>query len=244
MSLKSTLFKGATKYINGLLGGDNSAIMLSCDGQSLEIPVMPESFTCSVSNKNGTVNICNLGEYNMIGKTGLKTISLDSFFPANEYDFATGEPKGYGYIETLETWRTNGKPLCITIADSPITFPCLIENLSYTEKEGTGDVYYKLDLKEYKYIEPQTGKDATGLKKRPKLSFLQRAGLNAAKGMLQGQSPMKAITSAIGKSGLTPKQQGYLSIYKTVTKKGGMKVGDVLETGAKFIKVNGKNIFQ
>ena len=68
----------------------------------------------------------------------------------------------------------------------------------------------------------------TELNERPKLSFLERAGLNLAKNVLNGQPPTTAIANALGNSGITKKQQGYLSIAKAVTKKGGLSTGDAI----------------
>ena len=243
MNIGNMLRNAASSALGKFLKTDEAGITLSCNGNSLALPVMPESFSCSVSNKNGTVNINNLGEYNMVGKTGLKTISLSSFFPNQDYDFAEGSSDAYGNVDKIEGWRTSGNPLNITITGSSISFPCLIESFTYSEKDGSGDVYYTISLKEYKYIETQKTTDKlTNLTKRPKLSYLQRTGLTAVQNVLKGQSPMRAITGAVEKSGgLTPKQTGYLDIYKMVTKQGGLKVGDILQAG-KSIKINGKNI--
>lgn len=100
-------------------------------------------------------------------------------------------------------------------------------------------------MKEYKYSESTAEKDLlTGLSKRPKLSFLQKTGLNVVKNVVNGQSPLKSITSAIGKSGLTPKQTGYLDIFKKVTKQsGGLKIGDTIAITSKFVKINKKKLF-
>ena len=118
-----------------------------------------------------------------------------------------------------------------------------IESLRWGEQDGSGDVYYSIELKEYVDPAPSSGllDKVTGLKKS-NMSFLQRAGLNAARNMLKGQSPLRAVTGAVAASGLTPKQQGYLKVFETVSKKGGLKAGDIVSVGSQYIKINGKDV--
>ena len=130
----------------------NGVITLSCGGESLIFPVVPSEFGVSVSNNNGTVNIINAGDYSMIGKTGLKQITISSFFPAQEYNFSTGDANPYELVEMIETWRMGTEPCNISVEDSPINFDCLIESFSYKENDGSGDVYFDLHLKEYRKI--------------------------------------------------------------------------------------------
>lgn len=246
--LSGMLRKVAISALDKFLGtGNHGFVTLSCDGDSFIIPVDPETFDVSVSNGNTTVNVINLGELNMIGKTGLKAITIASFFPAQAYDFnnigASTDP--YSYVTRVEQWRTSGK-LCHVDVSGALSMDCLIQTFTYGERDGTGDVYYKIDLKEY--VDPSKSDlvdSLTGLKKqKDNLSWLQRTGATAVKRMLQGQSPMQAITGAVASSKLTPKQQGYLAVWETVSKQGGMNVGDTIETGLDYIKLNGKNIFQ
>ncbi len=189
-----------------------------------------ESYECRVGNKNETVNIINAGDYLMKGKTGLKSISLSSFFPAQTYNFAHYGGNPWGVADTIEEWRRNNETVSFSISGTSVEFTCLIENFSMGEKDGSGDVYYTIELREYREIgsDPKQIEEVTELNERPKLSFLQKAGLNLAKNVLAGQPPTTAIANALGNSGLTKKQQGYLAIAKTVTKKGGLRQGDAI----------------
>ena len=246
--LSGMLKKVAISALDRFLGtGNHGFVTLSCDGDSFVIPVDPETFDVSVSNGNSVVNVINLGELNMMGKTGLKAITIASFFPAQKYSFnnvgASTDP--YAYVNRVEQWRTSGKACHIDVSGA-FSMDCLIQTFTYGEHDGSGDVYYKIDLKEY--VDPSQNDlidSLTGLKKqKDNLSWLQRTGATAVKKMLQGQSPMQAITGAVASSKLTPKQQGYLAVWETVSKQGGMNVGDAIETGLDYIKINGKNIYQ
>ena len=55
--------------------------------ERIRLPVIPSSFEVSIPHQNTTVNITNLGEINLIGKTGLMNMSIESFFPCQQYSF-------------------------------------------------------------------------------------------------------------------------------------------------------------
>ena len=213
----------------GMAGGDIT-ITLSCDDAEIELPVTPEKYACTVGNMNETVNIINAGEYLMMGKTGLKTITLESFFPAQDYNFASGGGDPWGAVDTIDKMRLSGKKIELSISGSSVEFSCLIDSFEYGEQDGSGDVYYKIALREYREIgtDPPQKDETTELNERKKPSFLERAGLNLARNVLNGQPPMTAIANAVGDSGLSPKQKGYLAVAKAVVKKGGVSPGDVI----------------
>ncbi|MEG0086919.1 MAG: hypothetical protein RR817_10640 [Niameybacter sp.] len=52
--------------------------------ERLRLPVIPSSFEVAIPNQNTTVNITNLGEVNLIGKTGLAAMIIESFFPKQQ----------------------------------------------------------------------------------------------------------------------------------------------------------------
>lgn len=219
--------------INSLLGeagGGEISYTLSAGGQEVVLPVDMESYECRVGNKNEVVDIINAGEYLMKGKTGLKSISLSSFFPAQTYNFAHYGGNPWGVADTIEEWRSNNETVEFSISGTSVEFKCLIDDFVLGEKDGSGDVFYTLDLREYREIgaDPKQIEKVTELNERPKLSFLEKAGLNVAKNVLAGQPPTTAIANALGSSGLTQKQRGYLAVAKAVTKKGGLRTGDAI----------------
>lgn len=129
-------------------------IWLSMDNDRLRLPVLPPSFEIEVGNNNTVVNISEIGDINLIGKSGLKSITIASFFPSKNYYFVeyTNFPKPYKAIEKLEKWRKSGKPIRLIITTTDINVLMAIESLSYGERDGTGDVYYSLSLREYKTV--------------------------------------------------------------------------------------------
>lgn len=123
--------------------------------ERLRLPVLPPSFEVAVGNLNTRVNINEIGNINLIGKSDLKEITIESFFPAQEYYFCeyTGFPSPYECVEIIENWRLSGKPIRLIITETPINLAMAIERFTYRERDGTGDVYYTLELAEYVFTQ-------------------------------------------------------------------------------------------
>lgn len=226
--------------INDFLGISNGIVTLSCDNSSIVLPVTPESFGVQVKNNNSVVNITNFGNYNMMGKTGLKSITISSFFPAQDYNFSSGGDEPYELVNQIEEWRLSTKPLNLLIENSTIDFDCLIDSFEYKEQDGTGDVYFTLVLTEYRNIQESLPSDKlTGLKGRK--SALQKAIGDVSISISKGMSPMKAIKKAV-KNSVKKSGAGYLSDYKKIIKNGGINPGDILKITSKSISINNKMI--
>ena len=119
--------------------------------EQLRLPVTPSDFELSQRNNNTVININALGEINLIGKKGLASISLSSFFPAQEYYFCkyTGVPKPYECVKMIQKWRDSGRPIRLIITGTSINYAMTIENFIFSEQDGTRDVYFTLELREY-----------------------------------------------------------------------------------------------
>lgn len=118
-----------------------------------QLPVKPSNFTVTVTHRNTVVNVISVGDVNLIGKTGLREITLSSFFPARDYNFSNNsdrrEPKDY--VNTIDEWRLSGEPIRVIITGI-LNMEATIESFSYGEQDATGDIYYTCYLKEYKKI--------------------------------------------------------------------------------------------
>lgn len=124
------------------------------NAERLRLAVLPSSFEVEVANLNTRININEIGNINLIGKSDLKELTLESFFPAQEYYFVEykGFSSPYSCVEMIEGWRNSGKPIRLIITNTHINLAMAIESFSYGERDGSGDVYYSLGLAEYKFI--------------------------------------------------------------------------------------------
>ena len=156
-------------------------IMIYHGSDSITLPVAPESFEVADTWNNEELNINGIGLITMIGKRGLKSVTISSFFPSQGYSFlvpggttAIGNKKTvektktgkttsktvrnehaqidpWGLIDTLLSWRGKILTLFISGTGDLVSWPCVIDgDFTYSEKDGSGDVYYTLTLKEYK----------------------------------------------------------------------------------------------
>lgn len=122
--------------------------------EKFQLPIPPPSIEVTVSNNNTILNINNIGEILMIGKTGLIAVTIDSYFPAQDYSFAQCRAikKPYEYVKQILNWKDSGNPMRLAITGTKVNHAFAIETFSYKEQDGTGDVYFNLHLKEYKFL--------------------------------------------------------------------------------------------
>ena len=122
--------------------------------EKLQLPVPPPKYAIKRSQNNSTVIVEGLGEVSFIGKPKLAEIPLiESFFPKRVYSFCQYKtfPTPKECTDTIEKWMTSGKPIRYLVTGA-INTECTIEDFEYGERDGTGDVYFTLNLKEYKII--------------------------------------------------------------------------------------------
>lgn len=130
----------------------------------MELPVLPSSFEKTLTYNHQTVDINKIGTISLLGKKGLQTLPISSFFPrlynqtfCNVSEDELKEP--YAYVSEVEALM--GKICRIVITETNIDMPCLISSFVYGEPDGSGDVSYTLELTEYVVVEVHKSKKAT-----------------------------------------------------------------------------------
>ena len=241
--MASSLIRFLRRVLDSTGGGglnQGCTIVLSCDGEQVKLPVPPPSYEVENPYNNTTIQINNIGDINMIGTPGLKTLKFSSFFPAQDYSFIGQQSEDqWTFIKKIETFATKRKPCRITISGTSISMACTIESFPYSEKDGTNDVYYTLSLKEYRYITPEAEQidDVTGLNGRVAEVPEQREF-----NIYPGDGPMDIAARAVGQYGRID-QQGpkRLALYKKLVK-GNVNVGDVVKATRGTVNINGKKV--
>lgn len=188
------------------------------DKDKFKLPVTPRSFDVSVAHKNTVVNIVSLGEINLLGKTGLRSITLSSFFPAQDYYFAKAdrkEPKYY--IDKLEKWRKSNTIIRFII-NGVINMQCTMESFSWGQQDGTNDIYYDITLKEYRTI---------STKKRTQKK------IKATKHKIKkGDTLSRIAKKYYGKSGATYRNKIYKANKKIIKNKNKLPKGKTIKIPA------------
>jgi len=244
MSFLSSLMSSLTATSTG--GNTPPKIYLQNDGSRIQFPVGPSAFEVNVKQNNSTININNIGELNMLGKTGLVALSFASFFPAQAYSFCACTPnEPSSYVNLIDKWRTSGKPCRFIISGTPVNYAVTIDGFKWGEKDGTSDVYFSLDFKEYKFVggalDSTAFSEVTGLKSRSSWLESTLQSITA----YPGDSIGDVIGRTVGKtSSFGTNDTNILTAYKAVAKSGGIKVGDVLTyaSSSNTLKVGGKNV--
>lgn len=121
----------------------------------IQLPITP-FFIINGSQLNQTLTLHNIGEINLPGKKGLKTLTIESFIPeqGKGYQFlSTNEPiEPFKFCQTIERWKNTQKPIRVVFTETDINLPMLIEAFSYGMRDGTKDVYYTIELKEFVFL--------------------------------------------------------------------------------------------
>lgn len=198
--------------------------------KSLRLPVLPASFEITNSQQNTTVNITSFGEVNLIGKRGLVTFTLSSLFPSKVYGFVQYKsfPKPYECVKLIKSWMDD--PVQVTITKTNINLKMTIESFTYSEQDGTGDVYYSIEFKEYR-------KPKVVAKKEVKVS---KTGTKVTPADTKRASKDVKTTTYIVKSGdtlsaIAKKLTGSSSNYKAIANQNKIKNPNALKVGQKLV---------
>ena len=122
--------------------------------KAIRLPVIPAEFERVIGADYETNNIIGLGDVATFNSNGLAQLSLSSFFPNKEYSFNEypNVPKPYDLVSHFKDWKNKGAVVRVIFTGTDINQEMYVTNFSYGEKDGTGDVYYSMDLLEYRPI--------------------------------------------------------------------------------------------
>ena len=120
--------------------------------QVIRLPVIPSTFTIVKPHSNEVFETADHGQLKKIGKAGLKSITIESFFPVRDYPFLRDRTyKGFEYVYIIDKWVEAKLPIRLIITDTPINMVTCVDNFEYSIKSD-GDLYYNLALSEVKLV--------------------------------------------------------------------------------------------
>lgn len=130
-------------------------IILKTSGRRLVLPVVPNEMpTVSSPQANGSFESV-LGEINVIGPMGLRTVTIESQFPVREYGWMRpgSSADGMGYVRAIERGRRRGEPMRVIILDRDgaeyLNMSCTADSFEY-HADRAGDIAFSLTLREYR----------------------------------------------------------------------------------------------
>lgn len=112
--------------------------------------VNPARITVSRPNVNRVAHLALGGQVNLWGGRGLREVNLETFLPREDSPFFQGtSPETI--LALLKTWQDSGDPVRLIISGTDINDAFLLEDVSQTFREGDGDVWLSISLREYKF---------------------------------------------------------------------------------------------
>ena len=100
------------------------------------------------------LNTLSAGEVCLIGNPSLARVKIESFFPYNFYGFEKyiGFLKPMEFVEKIKKWQESKRPIRIIITEKSVNLATAIESFTYGYNDATKDIYYSLDLIEYRFL--------------------------------------------------------------------------------------------
>lgn len=135
--------------------------------EAFNLPINPAEFEFAEAQSNQKITLLNIGEINLLGNRGLISGPLSSFFPSSDSPFARyADREPMEYIKLLQKWKNSGQPIRVIISDCDFNLAMSIDSLKHRHREGDKDVYYTLELSEYRFLNVPTVKVQTAVKKQ------------------------------------------------------------------------------
>ena len=143
------------------------------DKDIFRFPVLPSAINVQDYAIINDSNITGLGDVTVFGGKGLRTIEISSFFPnpKKKYPFVsyTDYPKQYDCVNKIKKWMDKGEVLRFIVTGTEINFQVRITDFEYSEQDGTRDVHFSINLKEYRKIKiSSTDDDKKNTDNKPK----------------------------------------------------------------------------
>lgn len=151
-------------------------IWLKQDKTNFRFAVLPPEYEVTSESNNTQVVVNSLGEINLLGKRKLKNISFSSFFPKRKYNFCEYStfPTPKESVKLIEKMKNNGV-LRLTMTGTPVNMDCTIENFTWGENDGTKDINFTLEFKEYRKVKAKAAEKKEKVTKKVTLAATTRA---------------------------------------------------------------------
>lgn len=124
-------------------------------GEELALPITPKSYPMAAGRSVERLDMAQTGQIALPGLRTLFTQTLEFMLPAQSYPYlvsgAAADPSYY--LDKLAAWSLEANVCRYVVAGTNINSPVLLGPLEWGEKDGSNDVYCKLPLYEYRYLE-------------------------------------------------------------------------------------------
>ena len=120
------------------------------DGAQTTMPVTPASYHVDHGRRIETINISALGDvYRPGGRTRFQG-SFEFLLPAQRYPWALDtQVTPQTYLDRFRGWMEDKRPVRMIITQTEVSLPVYIETVTEEERDGTGDKYMTVAVREY-----------------------------------------------------------------------------------------------
>lgn len=159
----------------------STIIYLQIGSATYTIPINPTEFKNTYPTDNSDYKVLGLGQVMVPLKPDLQVISWDSYFPAvSDLTESPGRLSPKPYVDAIRGARDNLTVCRLIITRSGIydtNIACLVTNFETTDKGGEpGDMYYTIELTEYRAYEPEIIKVQTSKDKKNSAAKSKKKG--------------------------------------------------------------------
>ena len=118
----------------------------------IRLPVLPASYAVTDKQNNKRETVVAIGELNLFGARGLKTLSFSSFFPYADGDHGYHRHgkhhEAFALVNKINKKKESG-PVRVIITETNINGEYLIDEFNTGQGDATGDVVYDITFSEY-----------------------------------------------------------------------------------------------
>ena len=138
------------------------SIYIQFGSKKVKIPVNPEEIEIEYPTDNKTYNVLGKGEIVVPRKPSLKIVSWESFFPGSAADpyvnSGAKDPEDYEkYFSDAMKKKTKCRLIISRSGLYDTNIRCIVSSFKTTDKGGEPkDMYYEVELTEYRDYEPET----------------------------------------------------------------------------------------
>lgn len=145
--------------------GSKASIVISADNgaAAIVLPLVPADLPEIDNPQNNETFEGILGTMSVIGTLGLRSVSIKGLLPVDPSKYPYANPLGSSAAEVINfvnRYRNEYIPVRIVIAFNDgsvyLNMACLINDFSYSI-DNLKDYHYKMDLIEYRMVDPVTG---------------------------------------------------------------------------------------
>jgi len=132
-------------------------------GQQLVMPVTPSEWAVEIGRAVEQLDMAQTGQINLPGLESLFNERREFLLPAGTRNYTApgyaGDP--FQVVDTLTGWSKAGTPLRLIASGTPLNVPVLLGPVRYGQRDGTGDVYATLVMRQYRELAAETVEDTS-----------------------------------------------------------------------------------